>query len=30
LSDGPNSLDLKDFERLLQTVKAIDSLTKGN
>src|SRR5213594_4936751 len=29
LSDGPNSLDLKDFERLLQTVKAIDSLTKG-
>src|SRR2546426_4561482 len=26
LSDGPNSLDLKDFERLLQTVKAIDSL----
>ncbi len=30
LSDGPNSLDLKDFERLLQTVKAIDSLTKRN
>ena len=30
LSDGPNSLDLKDFERLLRTVKAIDSLTKGN
>jgi 2-dehydro-3-deoxyphosphooctonate aldolase (KDO 8-P synthase) len=30
LSDGPNSLDLRDFERLLQTVKAIDSLTKGN
>jgi 2-dehydro-3-deoxyphosphooctonate aldolase (KDO 8-P synthase) len=30
LSDGPNSLDLKDFERLLQTVKAIDCLTKGN
>jgi 2-dehydro-3-deoxyphosphooctonate aldolase (KDO 8-P synthase) len=30
LSDGPNSLDLKDFERLLQTVKVIDSLTKGN
>jgi 2-dehydro-3-deoxyphosphooctonate aldolase (KDO 8-P synthase) len=30
LSDGPNSLHLKDFERLLQTVKAIDSLTKGN
>jgi 2-dehydro-3-deoxyphosphooctonate aldolase (KDO 8-P synthase) len=30
LSDGPNSLDLKDFEKLLQTVKIIDSLTKGN
>ena len=30
LSDGPNSLDLKDFEKLLQTVKVIDSLTKGN
>jgi 2-dehydro-3-deoxyphosphooctonate aldolase (KDO 8-P synthase) len=30
LSDGPNSLDLKDFEKLLQTVKTIDSLTKGN
>ena len=30
LSDGPNSLDLKDFERLLRAVKAIDSLTKGN
>jgi 2-dehydro-3-deoxyphosphooctonate aldolase (KDO 8-P synthase) len=30
LSDGPNSLDMKDFEILLQTVKAIDSLTKGN
>jgi 2-dehydro-3-deoxyphosphooctonate aldolase (KDO 8-P synthase) len=30
LSDGPNSLDLKDFERLLQTVKAIDSVTKEN
>jgi 2-dehydro-3-deoxyphosphooctonate aldolase (KDO 8-P synthase) len=30
LSDGPNSLDLKDFERLLQTVKAIDRLAKGN
>jgi 2-dehydro-3-deoxyphosphooctonate aldolase (KDO 8-P synthase) len=30
LSDGPNSLDMKDFERLLQTVKGIDSLTKGN
>lgn len=30
LSDGPNSLDMKDFERLLQTVKAIDNLTKGN
>src|SRR5919109_336091 len=29
LSDGPNSLDLKDFEKLLQTVKVIDSLTKG-
>lgn len=30
LSDGPNSLDLKDFEKLLQTVKIIDGLTKGN
>jgi 2-dehydro-3-deoxyphosphooctonate aldolase (KDO 8-P synthase) len=30
LSDGPNSLDLKDFEKLLQTVKTIDTLTKGN
>jgi 2-dehydro-3-deoxyphosphooctonate aldolase (KDO 8-P synthase) len=30
LSDGANSLDLKDFEKLLQTVKVIDSLTKGN
>jgi 2-dehydro-3-deoxyphosphooctonate aldolase (KDO 8-P synthase) len=30
LSDGPNSLDLKDFEKLLQSVKIIDSLTKGN
>jgi 2-dehydro-3-deoxyphosphooctonate aldolase (KDO 8-P synthase) len=30
LSDGPNSLDLKDFETLLQTVKMIDSLIKGN
>jgi 2-dehydro-3-deoxyphosphooctonate aldolase (KDO 8-P synthase) len=30
LSDGPNSLDLKDFEKLLQTVKTIDSVTKGN
>jgi 2-dehydro-3-deoxyphosphooctonate aldolase (KDO 8-P synthase) len=29
LSDGPNSLDIRDFERLLQTVKAIDSLAKG-
>jgi 2-dehydro-3-deoxyphosphooctonate aldolase (KDO 8-P synthase) len=30
LSDGPNSLDLKDFEKLLQAIKAIDRLTKGN
>jgi 2-dehydro-3-deoxyphosphooctonate aldolase (KDO 8-P synthase) len=30
LSDGPNSLDLKDFEKLLQTVKIIDGLTKGS
>jgi 2-dehydro-3-deoxyphosphooctonate aldolase (KDO 8-P synthase) len=30
LSDGPNSLDLKDFEKLLHTVKIIDGLTKGN
>jgi len=30
LSDGPNSLNLNDFERLLQTVKAIDNLAKGN
>jgi 2-dehydro-3-deoxyphosphooctonate aldolase (KDO 8-P synthase) len=30
MSDGPNSLDLKDFESLLRTVKAIDNLTKEN
>jgi len=30
LSDGPNSLNLNDFERLLQSVKAIDNLAKGN
>jgi 2-dehydro-3-deoxyphosphooctonate aldolase (KDO 8-P synthase) len=30
LSDGPNSLNLNDFERLLQTIKAIDNLAKGN
>jgi 2-dehydro-3-deoxyphosphooctonate aldolase (KDO 8-P synthase) len=29
-SDGPNSLDLKDFEGLLRVVKEIDALVKEN
>lgn len=29
-SDGPNSLDLKDFEGLLKTVKQLDALVKEN
>ena len=29
-SDGPNSLDLKDFESLLRVVKEIDALVKEN
>jgi 2-dehydro-3-deoxyphosphooctonate aldolase (KDO 8-P synthase) len=28
LSDGPNSLDLKNFEGLLRTVKGIDAMVK--
>lgn len=30
LSDGPNSLPLKDFEKLIGTVKQIDEMVKGN
>ena len=30
LSDGPNSLPLKDVEELLKVVKEIDSIVKGN
>ena len=30
LSDGPNSLPLKDVEELLKVVKKIDSIVKGN
>lgn len=30
LSDGPNSLPLKDFETLIGTVKQIDEMVKGN
>jgi 2-dehydro-3-deoxyphosphooctonate aldolase (KDO 8-P synthase) len=29
LSDGPNSLPLQDFERLLRTIKEIDDVVKG-
>ena len=30
LSDGPNSLPLKDFEKLIGAVKQIDGMVKGN
>jgi 2-dehydro-3-deoxyphosphooctonate aldolase (KDO 8-P synthase) len=30
LSDGPNSLPLKDFEKLIRTVKQIDEMVKGS
>ena len=30
LSDGPNSLPLKDFEKLIGTVKQIDEMVKGS
>jgi 2-dehydro-3-deoxyphosphooctonate aldolase (KDO 8-P synthase) len=30
LSDGPNSLPLKDFEELIRTVKQIDEMVKGS
>jgi 2-dehydro-3-deoxyphosphooctonate aldolase (KDO 8-P synthase) len=30
LSDGPNSLPLKDFEKLVGAVKQIDEMVKGN
>jgi 2-dehydro-3-deoxyphosphooctonate aldolase (KDO 8-P synthase) len=30
LSDGPNSLPLKDFEKLIGAVKQIDDMVKGS
>jgi 2-dehydro-3-deoxyphosphooctonate aldolase (KDO 8-P synthase) len=30
LSDGPNSLRLNDFEKLIRAVKQIDEMVKGS